>query len=57
VIARASVDNADKIVEGEVIHEEDFKAKKPASKPKGKTSIKKARKNERKRRAKGKKRK
>jgi preprotein translocase subunit SecA len=55
--ARASVDNADKIVEGEVIHEEDFKAKKPASKPKGKTSIKKARKNERKRRAKGKKRK
>jgi preprotein translocase subunit SecA len=55
--ARASVDNADKIIEGEVVHEEDFKSKKSATKPKAKTTIKKARKNERKRRAKGKKRK
>ena len=54
--ARSAVDNADKIIEGEVIHEEDFKAKKPATKAKAKTTIKKARKNERKRRAKGKKR-
>jgi len=54
--ARSSVSNADQIVEGEVVHEEDFKVKKAAAKPKAKTTIKKARKNERKRRAKGKKR-
>jgi preprotein translocase subunit SecA len=54
--ARSSVSNADKIIEGEVVREDDFKAKKPAAKVKAKTTIKKARKNERKRRSKGKKR-
>lgn len=54
--ARTAVDNADRIIEGEVVHEEDFKTKKSANKAKSKTSLKKARKNERKRRAKGKKR-
>ena len=54
--ARSSVDNASKIIEGEVVHEEDFTKKKPAQKIKAKTTIKKARKAQRKRRAKGKKR-
>jgi preprotein translocase subunit SecA len=54
--ARRSVSNADKIIEGEVAHEDDFKAKKPTHKTKAKKSLKKARKQERKRRAKGKKR-
>ena len=54
--ARNSVVNADKIIEGEVVHEEDFRTKKPAQKAKPKKQVKKARKQERKRRAKGKKR-
>ena len=55
--ARSAVDNANQILIGESIHEEDFKVKK-ASSEKSKTKTKKiARKNERKRRAKGKKRK
>ena len=58
--ARSAVDNADKIIEGEVIHEEDFKPKSSGGGSKATTThskIKKARKQERKRRSKGKKRK
>jgi len=54
--ARNSVINADKIMEGETVHEEDFATKKPAQKSKPKKQVKKTRKQERKRRAKGKKR-
>lgn len=52
--ARQSVDNADKIIEGEVLHEDDFGgSKKPAKKTKGKAKVKQARKKERQRRRKG----
>ncbi len=57
--ARSSVDNADRIVEAEVIHEEDFKTKAQGGGSKAHkthTSKKKTRKQERTRRAKGKKR-
>ena len=57
--ARKSVDNADRIVEAEEFHETDFVPQKAeqAQKKQAHTQIKKARKAERKRRAKGKKRK
>ena len=45
--ARNSVSNADKIIEGEVIHEDDFANKKPAKKTASKTVKKTKRKNER----------
>lgn len=51
--ARQSVNNADKIIEGEVIHEEDFAPKKSAKKSTSKSTKKTARKKERQRRKKG----
>jgi preprotein translocase subunit SecA len=51
--ARNSVSNADKIIEGEVIREEDFATKKPAKKSAGKATKKTQRKKERQRRKKG----
>jgi preprotein translocase subunit SecA len=55
--ARSAVDNADRILEADVVNEEDFKPHKSTEKAKAKTAKKKARKQERKRRQKGKKRK
>jgi preprotein translocase subunit SecA len=59
IAARQSVDNADRIIDAEEFHEEDFNGDFPQSATKKQQSVKgrkKARKAERKRRAKGKKR-